>query len=69
MMRRLALPAGAAGAWLCAPPAWACTLCHSDTAAEVREGVAAGGWQQAAALFAVLPALAAGVLLARRITP
>jgi hypothetical protein len=66
MIRALAVAALSA-----APsPAWACTLCHSRLADDVRAVVfGADMWINLAALFAPVPVLALGVVLARRAVP
>lgn len=53
-----------------ASPAWACTLCHSDTAERVRAEVFGSDfWSNAAALSAVFPVLAVAVAMVRKMTP
>lgn len=49
-------------------PAWACTLCHSRTAEQVRAAVFGPDfWGNAAAVALPLPVLIAAVLAARRL--
>lgn len=53
-----------------ASPAWACTLCHSDTAARVRAEVLGPHFAaNLLALAALVPALLVAVLVVRRASP
>lgn len=66
ILRALALPA-----LIALPgPAWACTLCHSRLAEEVRAAVFGPDfWANAGALVSPVPVLLAGIWLVRRSTP
>lgn len=53
-----------------ASPAWACTLCHSRTAEDVRAAILGPDlWSNLGALAAPLPLLVAAVALVRRLSP
>lgn len=68
VVARLALWTAAA---LASPaPAWACTLCHSRTAEQVRAAVLGPDfWVNVGALLSPVPVLLAAVLAARRCAP
>ena len=51
-------------------PAWACTLCHSRTAEQVRAAVLGPDmWANLGALLAPAPILLGAVLLVRKVSP
>jgi len=53
-----------------AAPAWACTLCHSRTAEEVRAAVFGPDfWSNLGALSLPVPILLGAVLLVRNVSP
>lgn len=53
-----------------ATPAWACTLCHSRLAEDVRAAVLGPDfWSNLAMLAAPAPILAGAVLIVRQVSP
>ncbi|WP_229736824.1 hypothetical protein [Blastomonas aquatica] len=70
MRRALVVVAGPVVAMFGASQAFACTLCHSRTAQDVRAAVFGPDfWDNVAAMSAVVPALVLAVVLVRRISP
>lgn len=70
MAKLIVRPVLALTSLMVAAPAWACTLCHSDTAERVRAEVFGPDfWLNAAALSAVFPVMAAAVVMVRKLTP